>query len=300
MRNNRIVPIALVVGCLTFSPGFSLADGGSEGMPLGVDGVVGLRPVTAQSCVAVWVSIPEGQALSGFTWFNNDGSTVYPEILLESGTPVYPVVMDGSLVVAENYQGAAFGWSEVELEEPTACLSEGLYILFRFPEGSEYTSDGIGGGAAMGYRTDGQGCPGWISADGEDWVEIKGDFGFALQPQFISAADATVVMKSLQGDPKDGVSSVKKTMLFGATPNPFNPSTKLRFDIAQSGRVELSIYSLRGELVKRLVSQVFDSGSHEVVWEGRDDSGRHVSSGVYFARMQAGKVVMTQRMVLVQ
>lgn len=300
MKNNRIGSIAFVVGCLMISPGFSLADGGSDGMPPGVSGVVGLRPVSAKSCVAVWVSIPEDLALSGFTWFNNDGNTVYPEILMESGTSISPVVLDDARVVAEDFQGASFGWSEVELEEPTACRSEGLYILFRFPEGSEYLSDGAGGGTAMGYRTDGQGCPGWISSDGQEWVEIKGDFGFALQPQFISAADAAVVMKSLQRDPKDEVSSVKKTMLFGATPNPFNPTTKLRFDIAESGRVELSVYSLRGELVKRLVDEVFNSGSHEVVWDGRDGFGRNVSSGVYFARMRAGKVVMTQRMVLVQ
>jgi len=183
---------------------------------------------------------------------------------------------------------------------PAACLSEGVYILFRFPEGSEYTSDGVGGGSAMGYRTDGQGYPGWISADGQEWVEIKGDFGFALEPQFIPASDATVIMKSLNRDSKEDVSSVKKTMLFGATPNPFNPSTKLRFDLAQSERVEISIFNLRGELVNRIVNQVFDSGSHEVVWEGRDDSGRNVSSGVYIARMSAGKIIMTQRMVLVQ
>lgn len=300
MKNNRIVSIAFVLGCLAFSPGLSLADGGGKGMPPGVSGVVGLRPVSAQSCVAVWVPIPEGQALSGFTWFNNDGNTIYPEILMESGSSITPVALDEARVVAEGFQGAAFGWSEMELEEPAACLSEGLYIVFRFPEGSEYLSDGVGGGAAMGYRTDGKGYPGWISADGQDWVEIRGDFGFALEPQFIPASDATVVMKSLQRDPKDDVSSVKKTMLFGATPNPFNPSTKLRFDIAQSERVELSIYSLRGELVKRLVNQVFNSGSHEVVWEGRDDFGRNVSSGVYFARLSAGKVVMTRRMVLVQ
>jgi len=80
-------------------------------MPSGVSGVVGLRPVSAQSCVAVWVPIPEDQALSGFTWFNNDGNTVYPEILMESGTSNSPVVLDEARIVAEDFQGVSFACS---------------------------------------------------------------------------------------------------------------------------------------------------------------------------------------------
>jgi len=300
MNCFRLITIAFGIGLLAFPAGLCVAGGGGESLPPGISGVAGLRPVTAQSCIAIWVPIAEGQALSGFTWFNNDGNIVYPEILLESGVPNNPVFLDDSRVVAENVRGSSFEWSGVELKEPTACQSEGLYIFIRFPEGSEYTSDGAGGGAALGYRTDGQGYPGWISADGQDWIAFKGDFGFAIQPQYVSASAGTVFMKSAQRDPKGNELEAKETMLFGATPNPFNPSTRLRFNIAHEGRVELSIFSIRGELINRLVDKVYSAGSHEVVWAGRDGSGRGVSSGVYFARMRAGNVVMTQRMVLIQ
>jgi len=225
---------------------------------------------------------------------------VFPEILLESGTPDKPVSLADAQMIAENVHGVSSGWSDFQLAEPVACLSEGLYLLFRFPEASEYTADGAGGGAALGYRIDGEGYPGWISADGQEWVAFKGDLGFALQPRFVSEDDASVVMKGARREPQDQIVAAKETMLFQATPNPFNPSTKLKFNLAQSGRVELAIYSIRGELVNTLVSEVFNAGPHEVLWTGRDDSGRGVASGVYFARMRADQFVMTQRLVLVQ
>jgi len=119
------------------------------------------------------VPIPEGKALSGFLWYNNDGNAVFPEILLESGTPNTPVTLTNAQLMAENVQGVSQGWSEMWLDEPVACLSEGLYLLFRFPTGSEYTADGAGGGAALGYQVGGGRYPGWISADGQDWVAFK-------------------------------------------------------------------------------------------------------------------------------
>jgi hypothetical protein len=179
-------------------------------------------------------------------------------------------------------------------------MSEGLYLLIRFPEGSEYSQDGAGGGAALGYRTDGDGLPGWISADGEEWIPFKGDFGFAVQPQFVPASEATVVMQGAHRNPEEQIPVVTQTILFHPAPNPFNPSTKLRFNLAQGCKVELTVYNLRGQVVKRLVDDYLATGPHEAVWLGRDQNGRSVASGVYFARMKAGPVVMTQRLTLVQ
>jgi flagellar hook assembly protein FlgD len=57
---------------------------------------------------------------------------------------------------------------------------------------------------------------------------------------------------------------------------------------------------MRGQLVCRLVDDVFESGQHSVIWNGRDDNGRDMSSGVYFVRMIAGDEVSTRRMVLLK
>ena len=69
-------------------------------------------------------------------------------------------------------------------------------------------------------------------------------------------------------------------------PNPFNPQTVIRFDNATRGQVTLSIYTLSGRLVRRLVDGVLDAGSHEAMWDGRDDRNRELASGVYLARLE--------------
>ncbi len=295
-RFSKMMIVAMAVSLLTVAVGAEAGDGSSAT----VAGVLGLRPTETQSCVAIWVPIPEGQALAGFSWFNNDGSVVFPEILLESGRPNDPVTLSEARVMAENVQGTSLAWSQADLTEPVACRSAGLYVLFRFPVGSEYNADGVGGGAALGYQTDGSGYSGWISADGQDWVALSGEVGFALQPRFVSAADAVLVMNGARRAPRGQVPGAGETELFRATPNPFNPSTKLRFNLAQEGRIELAIYNLRGEKVRQIASGVYAAGPHEEVWGGRDDNGRGVASGVYFARLEAGTIALTQRLVLVQ
>ncbi len=66
-------------------------------------------------------------------------------------------------------------------------------------------------------------------------------------------------------------------------PNPFNPTTKIRFSIAKPGRVELRIYNVRGEFVKRLASGWYDAGSHETSWDGSTARGQ-APTGIYFAK----------------
>ncbi len=70
-------------------------------------------------------------------------------------------------------------------------------------------------------------------------------------------------------------------------PNPFNPVTKIRFAVSKPGNVALRVYNVRGELVKTIVNQHFEMGSHEASWDGRNGSGQHVSSGVYYAKVKA-------------
>jgi len=81
-------------------------------------------------------------------------------------------------------------------------------------------------------------------------------------------------------------------------PNPFNPSTVIRYDLASPSRVELQIYDLAGHLVQTLRSGDEPAGRHEVSWQGRDASGRSLATGVYFYRLRAGNEVETRRMVL--
>ncbi len=83
-------------------------------------------------------------------------------------------------------------------------------------------------------------------------------------------------------------------------PNPFNPTTTIRFSLPASERVGLAIYAADGSLVRMLVDGVQPRGSHEVTWDGRDSAGNAVGSGVYFYRLTAGKFTDSRKMLLLK
>ncbi|HVO76755.1 MAG TPA: FlgD immunoglobulin-like domain containing protein [Candidatus Bathyarchaeia archaeon] len=83
-------------------------------------------------------------------------------------------------------------------------------------------------------------------------------------------------------------------------PNPFNPSTTIRYDMKEKGTVTLKIYNVAGELVRTLANDVRDAGSYSVTWDGSDDRGIPVASGIYFSRMQAGGFVGVKKVVLLR
>ena len=83
-----------------------------------------------------------------------------------------------------------------------------------------------------------------------------------------------------------------------ATPNPFDHRATIAYTVKRDGPVELLVFDVSGRLVRTLVSGERVAGQHEVDWDGRDESGRRVASGVYLYRFHAGDVVETARVVL--
>ncbi len=84
-------------------------------------------------------------------------------------------------------------------------------------------------------------------------------------------------------------------------PNPFNPSTTIKFSLADSAPVHLGIYDVAGKLVRNLIAgQVMGSGQQEKVWDGRDEVGRSAPAGIYFYQLTAGEFVEVRRMALVK
>jgi hypothetical protein len=88
--------------------------------------------------------------------------------------------------------------------------------------------------------------------------------------------------------------------LHPATPNPFNPVTSLRFDLARPATVAFAVYDVRGRLVRTLLAGDLPAGAHAVDWDGRDDGGRTQAAGVYVVRLDAGREAFTQRLVLLK
>jgi 1,4-alpha-glucan branching enzyme len=83
-------------------------------------------------------------------------------------------------------------------------------------------------------------------------------------------------------------------------PNPFNPSTAIRFNIPQSEHIQIYIYNTLGQKVRILMNWTMAAGNHEIIWDGRDDSGQVLSSGIYFLHFKAGDYVQNRRMLLMK
>jgi hypothetical protein len=81
-------------------------------------------------------------------------------------------------------------------------------------------------------------------------------------------------------------------------PNPFNPSTTIHFDVPKTSELTLSIYNLRGQLVRTLVSGVVAAGRHQVLWDGADERGVRVASGIYLYRLHTDGFTAIRKLVL--
>jgi len=90
------------------------------------------------------------------------------------------------------------------------------------------------------------------------------------------------------------------TALEGNYPNPFNPETTIAFAVKESANVRLAIYNVKGQLVRTLVDAKLPAGRHHAVWNGKDDAGRSVSSGIYLYRMESAGYSQTLKMMLMK
>jgi hypothetical protein len=89
--------------------------------------------------------------------------------------------------------------------------------------------------------------------------------------------------------------------LYMNAPNPFNPRTTVKYSLAAIGPVRIVIYDVEGRLVRTLVdSPKMPAGLHDAVWEGTNDRGAHVGSGVYWAQMRAGSFTSNRKMIVIK
>jgi photosystem II stability/assembly factor-like uncharacterized protein len=132
---------------------------------------------------------------------------------------------------------------------------------------------------------------------GVDMVMTEGGRGWILTDYNLyyteNAGGLTKVESAVQETPQ--------TFLLNRNyPNPFNSETVLSFSLQQASSVELSVISLRGEVVKTVLSRRCSAGSHRVIWNGCDDRGLPVASGTYLARLRCGERKVCQKMVLLR
>ena len=83
-------------------------------------------------------------------------------------------------------------------------------------------------------------------------------------------------------------------------PNPFNPVTRIRYELSRTSVVTLSVYDVAGRLVRQLENGLVAPGIYTAVWDGTNENGAAVSSGIYFYRLQAGDFSLTRKMLLLK
>ncbi len=91
-----------------------------------------------------------------------------------------------------------------------------------------------------------------------------------------------------------------KTLLIQNTPNPFNPETHIRFFLPSQQDVSLKVFDLEGRLVRTLLNENLVAGSHNAFWDGRDNKGSGVASGVYFYQLKSRQVSLSRKMTLLK
>jgi CARDB/FlgD Ig-like domain len=135
----------------------------------------------------------------------------------------------------------------------------------------------------------------WLDTSADPWdhyykitaVDHAGNESLVATPQHVT------------GDP-DLPSTPTSFALHQCVPNPFNPVTRIEYDLPEDAFVTLAVYAANGHLVKTLVNDAVSRGVREAWWDGTDRTGRLVAAGVYLYRIKAGDYTETKRMVLMK
>jgi len=119
---------------------------------------------------------------------------------------------------------------------------------------------------------------------------------FAVNGGFVELIDHYGSSVSAVGPGQVG----QETSILGIAPNPFNPSTTIKYHLDQANWVRLEVYDVRGRSIATLVNEYVYPGEHEVIWHGSDGSGSPVASGLYFCRLDFDGVAQVQEMSLLK
>ena len=133
-------------------------------------------------------------------------------------------------------------------------------------------------------------------------MELTSAFKWMLNtpyPQTLSDLSCGFLCNIIEDAPEaSGPAAVDR--LYPNAPNPFNPRTTIRFSLAQAGPARLVVYDVNGRKVRTLADGPFTAGPHTLVWDGTDDLGHPVSSGVFWTRLSAGEFRSNLKMVVLK
>lgn len=118
---------------------------------------------------------------------------------------------------------------------------------------------------------------------------------------FVVNEDSLVVQYTLNPTSVDDNVIALENFVYQNYPNPFNPETKISYSVKADTDVEITVYNIKGQRVKTLVNDKISAGNHTVIWNGQDDNGRNVATGIYFYRTKIGNdYIKTRKMLMMK
>jgi hypothetical protein len=184
------------------------------------------------------------------------------------------VGVTGAIVYAVNGNGAVYGYDVTDENGSYAIagVAPGSYAIYVDAPGFEASSTM---NALATYSTDSRGTP--EPASGVDFT-----------------------LMSVTSTPGDQPFTPTDYILEQNYPNPFNPTTNIVFNIPQTEKVTLTIYNMLGQRIATLVEGVLPAGTHRVTWNGRDDRGQQMPTGVYLYKLSGSQFSQAKKMVLMK
>jgi hypothetical protein len=179
----------------------------------------------------------------------------------------------------------------LSVETPLLSTTSAIRIHRRVRPGRHVLAQAIRGGADVPFT-------------GADLATVRLEALTAVQPE-LNLVDAVLGFSGGAQEilaARTVVARPERFSLWPNTPNPFNPETHIAFDLPQDGvRVQLTVFNAMGQAVRQLVdAPAMGAGRYGYTWDGRDDAGIQVSSGVYLFRLRAGGFVSTRKMLLMK
>jgi hypothetical protein len=198
------------------------------------------------------------------------------------------------------------GYSLDNLAPPTPT---GFGIAYNTGAGNRLEWDAVAAGDFAGFRVYRAAPPGgfataatWVATTTQtSWTDPDYD-GWSVAYEITSFDMAGNESSPATGGTTTAAPSItpQQLELLPNVPNPFNPTTHIRFATPAEGPVRIAIYDARGALIRVLVDKTFPSGHHDAVWDGRDGKGSAVSSGVYLCRLEQRSEFRTRKIVLIK
>ncbi|UCG50543.1 MAG: T9SS type A sorting domain-containing protein [Candidatus Latescibacterota bacterium] len=274
-----------------------------------------------QYCVVNWGGHGWSDGVYGKYWAWDDGDGV-PESSNPQEIQIYPFITT-TYTLEDDYPSIVFALScLVGYPEPNAYGNLGIDLLTKpsfgaaaaVVSGTRVVWVSRGGGEIHCYEfsrhlIDGPSGPekvGEALYDSELFINLTYSWGHYAEYwdmyTFNLYGDPTMVWQGIADvthiDTREAAPLAVR--LGQVYPNPFNPETRISFDLSEGGHVNLSVYSVDGNLVRTIVDKPYSAGRHEVVWHGVNDNGQPVASGTYFCKIRIGAFSETRRMTLLK